>query len=136
MAVQTSIFKTKENQIALSFLEEYVVIFGSAIRTGFSIRNRLGADTGKTKRQLESEISKQLETRYGLSSTDARNAYSKAEATYASQVELVDLYIDSRYESIKAVNKSIKKLEKQLAKAQKQNNESKIKQLKKKFTTN
>ncbi len=118
----------------MSFLSEYAVIFGSAIRTGFSIRNKLGASPDKTKRQLESDISKQLEFRYGLSSTDARNAYSKAEAAYASQVELVNLYIDERYESIKAVNKSIKKLEKQLVKAQKQNfSELKIKHIKKKL---
>jgi hypothetical protein len=83
--------------------------------------------------QLESEISKQLEFRYGLSSTDARNAYSKAEAAYASFVELVNLYIDEGYESIKAVNKSIKKLEKQLVKAQKQWDEFTIKRIKKKL---
>ncbi len=117
----------------MSFLSEYAVIFGSAIRTGFSIRNKLGANTDKTKRQLESDIAKQLEFRYGLSSTDARNAYSKAEAAYASQAELVDLYIDSRYESIKAVKKSIKKLEKQLVKAQKQSNDLKIKHINKKL---
>jgi IS605 OrfB family transposase len=133
VTIQTSIFNNQENVAALDFLEEYAVIFGSAIRTGFSIRNKLGANTGKTKRQLESDISKQLEFRYGLSSTDARNAYSKAEATYASQVELVNLYIDERYESIKAVNKSIKKLEKQLVKAEKQWDELKIKHIKKKL---
>ncbi len=132
VTIQTSILKNQENVAAVDFLEEYGVIFGSAIRTGFSIRNKLGA-TDKTKRQLESEISKQLEFRYGLSSTDARNAYSKAEATYASQIELVNLYIDERYESIKAVKKSIKKLEKQLVKAQKQNQELKIKHIKKKL---
>jgi IS605 OrfB family transposase len=133
VTIQTSILKNEDNVAALSFLEEYGVIFGSAIRTGFSIRNKLGADTNKTKRQLESEISKQLEFKYGLSSTDARNAYSKAEATYASFLELVNLYIDERYESIKAANKSIKKLEKQLVKAQKQNNQLKIKHIKKKL---
>jgi IS605 OrfB family transposase len=133
VTIQTSIFRNQDNVAALCFLEEYAVIFGSAIRTGFSIRNKLGADTNKTKRQLESDISKQLELKYGLSSTDARNAYSKAEAIYASQVELVNLYIDERYESIKAVKKSIKKLEKQLVKAEKQWDELKIKQIKKKF---
>ncbi len=133
VTIQTSIFNNQDNVAALSFLEEYGAIFGSAIRTGFSIRNKLGADTNKTKRQLESDISKQLEFRYGLSSTDARNAYSKAEAAYTSQVELVNLYIDSREESIKSINKSIKKLEKQLVKAEKQNNELKIKHIKKKL---
>jgi hypothetical protein len=133
VTIQTSIFNNQDNAAAMSFLSEYAVIFGSAIRTGFSIRNKLGANTDKTKRQLESEISKQLEFRYGLSSTDARNAYSKAEAAYSSQAELVNLYIDERYESIKAVNKSIKKLEKQLVKAQKQSNELKIKQINKKL---
>jgi IS605 OrfB family transposase len=133
VTIQTSILKNQDNVAGLCFLEEYAVIFGSAIRTSFSIRNKLGADTNKTKRQLESDISKQLELKYGLSSTDARNAYSKAEATYASQVELVNLYIDERYESIKAIKKSIKKLEKQLVKAEKQNNELKIKHIKKKL---
>ena len=133
LAIQTSIFKTDENKLSLEFLEEYGNIFGSAIRTGFSIRNKIGRDTKQTKRQLETEISKHLEIKYNLSSTDARNAYSKAECTYASQVELVDLYIDERQEQIKVVNKSIKKLEKQLAKAQKQNNGFKVKQLHKKL---
>jgi IS605 OrfB family transposase len=133
VTIQTSIFNNQDNVASLSFLSEYAVIFGSAIRTGFSIRNKLGADTNKTKRQLESDISKQLELKYGLSSTDARNAYSKAEATYDSQVELVNLYIDERYESIKSINKSIKKLEKQLVKAEKQWDQLKIKQIEKKL---
>ncbi|MEC4887332.1 MAG: hypothetical protein SAL70_39385, partial [Scytonema sp. PMC 1070.18] len=125
--------RTENNLITIDFLNEYAAIFGSAIRTGFSIRNHIGANTNKTKRQLESEIYKQLEFRYGLSSTEARNAYSKAEATYTSQVELVEIYIDQRYESIKAVNKTIRKLEKQLALAEAQNKKSEIKRLKKKL---
>lgn len=133
VTIQTSIFNNSDNIDAISFLEDYGVIFGSAIRTGFSIRNKVGASPDKTKRQLQSYISKQLEFRYGLSSTDARNAYSKAEAAYASQVELVDLYIDERYESIKAVKKSIRKLEKQLVKAQKQSSDLKIRHINKKL---
>ncbi len=133
VTIQTSIFNNQDNVAALSFLSEYAVIFGSAVRTGFSIRNKLGSDTDKTKRQLESYISKQLEFRYGLSSTDARNAYSKAEAAYTSQVELVNKYIDERYESIKAVKKSIRKLEKQYCKALKQWDELRIKYIKKKL---
>ncbi len=63
VALQTSI-GAENNQMAIDFLSEYAAIFGSAIRTGFSIRNKIGANTNKTKRQLESEISKQLEFRY------------------------------------------------------------------------
>ena len=132
VAIQTSILRLDDNKAALEFLEEYGAIFGAVIRTGFSIRNKIGK-TKQTKRQLESEISKQLEIRFGLSSTDARNAYSKAEAVYSSQIELVELYIDERYDAIKEVNKSIKKLEKQRDSAERQNNERKIKQLKKKL---
>lgn len=126
VAIQTSILRLDDNKAALEFLEEYGAIFGAVIRTGFSIRNKIGK-TKQTKRQLESEISKQLEIRFGLSSTDARNAYSKAEAVYSSQIELVALYIDERYNAIKEVNKSIKKLEKQRHSAERQNNERKIK---------
>lgn len=71
VTIQTSVFNNQENAVSLSFLDEYAAIFGSAIRTGFSVRNKIGTDTNKTKRQLESDISKQLELKYGLSSTDA-----------------------------------------------------------------
>lgn len=68
VAIQTSIFKTDENKLSLEFLEEYGNIFGSAIRTGFFIRNKIGRNTKQTKRQLETEISQHLENKYKLSS--------------------------------------------------------------------
>ncbi len=109
--------KTPENKNALEYLEEYGAIFGQAIRKGYSERNKIGK-TDKKSRELESFICKQLEEKYKLSASEARNAYNKSSAAYDSQSELVDLYIDESFDRIRELRRTIKKLEFKLKKAQ------------------
>ncbi len=109
--------KMPENKQALEYLEEYGEIFGQAIRQGYSERNKIGL-TEKKARELESNICKQLEEKYKLSASEARNAYNKSSAAYDSQAELVDLYIDESFDRIRELRRTIKKLELKLKKAQ------------------
>lgn len=114
--IQTIANSSDKNQIALEYLQEHGVVFGRATRTAFAIRNRIGK-TDKKASELEKSICKELEARYGLSNTEAKNAYNKAEAAYKSQAELVDLYIEENYDRIRGICKAIKKLEIKLGKA-------------------
>ncbi|KYC35314.1 hypothetical protein WA1_09200 [Scytonema hofmannii PCC 7110] len=132
VTIQTTAAKNIQNQTALDYLEEYGVIFGQAVRTAFALRNRIGK-THSLESELEKLICKELERRFGLSNTEAKNAYNKAVATYSSQSELVDLYIDDNYDRIKAVRRTIKKLEFKLDKAVKSGQESTAKKLRKKI---
>ena len=109
--------KTPENNQALNYLDEYGMIFGQAIRKGYSERNKIGK-TDKKSREIESFICKQLEENYKLSSTEARNAYSKSSAAYDSQAKLADIYISESFDRIKELRRTIKKLEFKLKKAQ------------------
>ena len=106
-----------ENKQALEYLEEYGAIFGQAIRKGYSERNKLGK-TDKKARELESLICKQLEEEYKLSGSEARNAYNKSSATYNSQSELVDIYINESFDRVRELRRTIKKLEFKRKKAQ------------------
>ncbi len=109
--------KMPENKNALDFLEEYGIIFGQAIRKGYSERNKIGK-TDKKARELECFICKQLEEKYKLSASEARNAYNKSSAAYDSQAELVDLYIDESFDRIRELRRTINKLEFKLKRAQ------------------
>jgi len=109
--------KTPENKQALDYLDEYGAIFGQATRKGYSERNKIGK-TDKKSREIESFICKQLEENYELSSTEARNAYSKSSAAYESQEELADLYISESFDRIRELRRTIKKLEFKLKKAE------------------
>ena len=102
--------KIPENKQALEYLEEYGALFGQAIRKGYSERNKIGK-TDKKARELESFICRQLEEEYKLSASEARNAYNKSSATYDSQSELVDIYIDESFDRIRELRRTIKKLE-------------------------
>ena len=124
--------KIPENKKALEYLEEYGAIFGQAIRKAYSERNKIGK-TDKKAGELESFICKQLEEKYKLSASEARNAYNKAFAVYKSQAELVDLYIDESYDRIKELRKTIKKLNFHLKKAQDSGQTSTASKLKKKI---
>ncbi|GAA6621376.1 IS200/IS605 family accessory protein TnpB-related protein [Scytonema sp. NUACC26] len=132
ITIQTTAIKNNQNQKALDYLEEYGVIFGQAIRTAFALRNRIGK-TQTTESEIEKLICKELEKRFGLSNTEAKNAYNKADATYSSQSELVDLYIDENSDRIREVRRTIKKLEFQLDKAVKSGQESTAKKLRKRI---
>ncbi|MUG91409.1 IS200/IS605 family element transposase accessory protein TnpB [Scytonema sp. UIC 10036] len=132
ITIQTLATDSNDNKIALDYLQDYAVIFGQATRTAFSKRNRIGKTKTKES-ELEKQICKELETRFGLSNSEAKNVYNKASAAYASQAELVDLYIDEAYDSTKGVRKTIKKLEFKLNKATVAGQTSTVKKLKKKL---
>ncbi|MBO3463387.1 IS200/IS605 family accessory protein TnpB-related protein [Aetokthonos hydrillicola Thurmond2011] len=132
VTIQTVVKSSPENEIGLDYLEEYGKVFGQATRTAFSIRNRIGK-TDKKAFELEKLICKELETRYGLSNTEAKNAYNKASAVYDSQLELVDLYIEENIDRIKGIRKTIKKLEFKLNKANKSGQQTVVKNLKRKI---
>ena len=116
ITIQTIAANNVQNQPALNYLEEYGDIFGQATRTAFSLRNRIGK-TKLKESELEKTICKELEKRFGMSNSEARNVYTKASANYASQAELVDLYIEENFDRIKEIRRTIKKLEFKLKKA-------------------
>ena len=132
VTIQTAATNTIENKTALDYLSEYGVIFGQATRTAFSLRNRIGKTQIKES-ELEKSICKELEKRFGISNTFARNAYNKADGLDKSQSELVDLYIQDNYDRIKEINRTIRKLEFKLKKAADSGQESTVKKLKKKI---
>ncbi|MBR8833256.1 MAG: IS200/IS605 family accessory protein TnpB-related protein [Stigonema ocellatum SAG 48.90 = DSM 106950] len=132
ITIQTTATSTIQNKAALDYLQEYGVVFGQATRTAFSLRNRIGKTETKES-ELEKTICKELEKRFGMSNSEAKNVYNKASATYASQVELADLYIEDNYERIKEIRRTIKKLEFKLNKAVVSGQESTVKKLKRKI---
>ncbi|MEC4818215.1 MAG: IS200/IS605 family accessory protein TnpB-related protein [Scytonema sp. PMC 1069.18] len=132
VTIQTTAIYNNQNQTALDYLEEYGVIFGQATRTAFALRNRIGKTKTKES-EIEKLVCKELESRFGLSNTEAKNAYNKAKAVYSSQSELVDLYIDDNYDRIKEIRRTINKLEFKLDKAAKSGQESTAKKLRKKI---
>ena len=132
VTIQTTATNTIQNKTALDYLSEYGVIFGQATRTAFSLRNRIGK-TQLKEAELEKSICKELEKRFGISNSEAKNAYNKADALYKSQSELVDLYIEDNYDRIKEIRRTIKKLEFKLDKAAASGQESTVKKLKKKI---
>lgn len=115
ITIQTLIPES-DNKLALDYISEFGIIFGSCIRTAFNIRNRMGRVTSSTKK-LKTDIAKELEIRYGVSNTEARAACTLALANYDSQAALTDIYIMEKYEAIKGIERSIKKLEKLAKKA-------------------
>ncbi len=132
ITIQTTATNTIQNKTALDYLSEYGTIFGQATRTAFSLRNRIGKTQIKES-ELEKSICKELEKRFGISNTFAKNAYNKADASYKSQSELVDLYIEDNYDRIKEIRRTIRKLEFKLNKAAASGQESTVKKLKKKI---
>ncbi|KYC43847.1 hypothetical protein WA1_01445 [Scytonema hofmannii PCC 7110] len=116
VTIQTIVPELEANIKGLEYLDEYNAVFGQAIRKGFSLRNQIGKTTLKES-SLEKLICKELETRFGLSNSEAKNAYNKAEGVYSSQAELVDTYIDDNYNRIKGIRKSIGKLRGKIKKA-------------------
>ncbi|WP_243147061.1 PspA/IM30 family protein [Scytonema sp. UIC 10036] len=123
---------TNQNKPALDYLEDYGILFGQATRTAFVLRNRIGKTTTKES-ELEKTICKELEKRFGISNSEAKNAYNKATAAYSSQAELVDLYIEDNYDCIKEIRRTIKKLEFKLNKAVVLGQETTAKKLKKRI---
>ncbi|MUG93982.1 IS200/IS605 family element transposase accessory protein TnpB [Scytonema sp. UIC 10036] len=132
VTIQTTATNNIQNKTALDYLEEYGVIFGQATRLAFSLRNRIGKTQSKES-ELEKTICKELEKRFGISNSEAKNAYNKASATYSSQAELVDLYIEENYDRIRETRRTIKKLEFHLNKAIASGQESTAKKLKRKI---
>ncbi len=132
ITIQTMANSTIKNKLAFDYLSEYGDVFGQAIRTAFSLRNRIGKTQIK-ELELEKTICKELEKRFVMSNSEAKNAYNKASASYASQVKLVDLYIEDNYERIKGIRRTIKKLEFKLNKAVASGQESTAKSLKRKI---
>ncbi len=116
ITIQTMASSNTQNKVALSYLEEYGDIFRQATRTAFSLRNRIGK-TQLKESELEKNICSLLEKRFGMSNSEAKNVYNKASATYASQSELVDLYIEENLERIREIHRTIRKLEFKLKKA-------------------
>ena len=132
VTIQTTATNSIQNKTALDYLSEYEVIFGQATRTAFSLRNRIGK-TQLKESELEKSICKEVEKRFGISNSEAKNAYNKADALYKSQSELVDLYIEDNYNRIKEIRKTIRKLELKLNKAAACGQESTVMKLKKKI---
>jgi IS605 OrfB family transposase len=108
VTIQTQSSQAKENQVAISYLKEFAVVFGRASRTSFGIRNRQGK-TNDSSKALRTSIATEIETRYGLSNSEAKNASLKGIAAYDSQAALVDIYIAEANERIKATRKGIGK---------------------------
>ncbi|MUG95974.1 IS200/IS605 family element transposase accessory protein TnpB [Scytonema sp. UIC 10036] len=132
ITIQTIAPNSPDNTIALDYLRDYALVFGQATRTAFSKRNRIGQNKTKES-EIEKQICKELETRFGLSNSEAKNVYNKASAAYASQAELVDTYIDEAFDRIKGISKTIKKLEFKLSKAVASGQTSTVKKFKKKI---
>jgi IS605 OrfB family transposase len=130
ITIQTLIPTTNENKIGIDYITEFGVIFGRCIRTAFNIRNNKGK-VETPSQQLKTDIAKELESRYGVSNTEARCAAVLGLANYDSQASLVDTYITSKYEAIKGIKRSIIKLESKLKKATKINDTWTVKNLKK-----
>lgn len=130
ITIQTLIPTTNENKIGIDYITEFGVIFGRCIRTAFNIRNNKGK-VETPSQQLKTDIAKELESRYGVSNTEARCAAVLGLANYDSQASLVDTYISSKYEAIKGIKRSIIKLESKLKKATKINDTCRVKNLKK-----
>jgi IS605 OrfB family transposase len=116
VTIQTIVPELEANIKGLEYLQEYNAVFGQAIRKGFSLRNQIGQTTLKES-SLEKLICKELEARFWLSNSEAKNAYNKADAVYSSQAELVNRYIEDNYHRIKGIKKSIGKLRGKIRKA-------------------
>lgn len=132
VTIQTQINKSDENKIGLDYLQEYGELFGRATRTAFTMRNRIGKTDTKDS-EIEKFICKELESKFGLSNSEAKNVYNKASAVYSSQSELVDLYIEENFDRIRGIHQAIKKLEFKLNKAIASGQDSMVKKLKKKI---
>lgn len=132
VTIQAKINKFDNNKIGLDYLQEYGEIFGRATRTAFAMRNRIGK-TDTKESELEKFICKELESKFGLSNSEAKNVYNKASAVYSSQSELVELYIEENFDRIKGIHQTIKKLEFKLNKAIAAGQDSTVKKLKKKI---
>ncbi len=129
VTIQTHSPQNEENQVAIDYLKEFAVTFGSAIRTSFCIRNRQGK-TGQSSKTLRTSIAAEVEKRYGLSNSEAKNASLRGMATYDSQAALVDTYIQEANERIKAARKGIGKNYGLIKKAQKINDRFEVRRLK------
>ncbi len=132
VTIQTQINKCVENKIGLEYLQQYGELFGRATRTAFAMRNRIGK-TDKKDSELEKFICKELESKFGLSNSEAKNVYSKASALYSSQSELVELHIEENLARIKGIYQALKKLEFQLNKAIASEQIARVKKIKKKI---
>jgi IS605 OrfB family transposase len=130
VTIQTRSPQIEENEVAINYLNEFGVTFGRAIRTSFCLRNRLGK-TKESSKSLRTSIANELETRYGLSNTEAKNASLRGLAAYDSQAALVDIYIEEASCRIKAIRKSIGKNYGLIKKAKKIDDRFEVRRLKK-----
>ena len=130
VTIQTRCSQSESNQAAISYLKEFGVTFGRAIRTSFCLRNQIGKIQERNK-TLRTSIASQVETRYGLSNTEAKNASLRGIAVYDSQAALTDIYIDEAHERVKSIKKSIHKNEALIKKARKANNHREVRRLNK-----
>jgi IS605 OrfB family transposase len=128
VTIQTLIPSREDNQKALAYLKEFAVIFGRAIRSSFAIRNRLGRTKTKDK-ILRSEIASQIQSRFGLSNSEAKNAALRGIAAYASQAALVDIYIEEAKEKISKTRQGIHKANAKIKKAASINDKFELRRL-------
>jgi IS605 OrfB family transposase len=129
VTLQTHALQVEENQVAIDYLKEFAVVFDSAIRTSFCSRNRQGKTTDNNK-TLRTSIAAEVEKRYGLSNSEAKNASLRGITAYDSQAALVDIYIEEASERIKATRKGIGKNYGLIKKAKKVNNTLEVRRLK------
>ena len=130
VTIQTRSPQLEENQVANNYLKEFGITFGSAIRTSFCLRNRQGK-TKESSKSLRTSIACEIETRYGLSNSEAKNASLRGIAAYDSQTSLIGLYIEESHEKIKVTRKGIGKNHGLLKKARKLKNCQEVRRLKK-----
>jgi hypothetical protein len=92
VTLQTRSPQTEENQVAISYLKEFGITFGRAIRASFCLRNQQGKIKRRSK-TLRTSIAAEIEKRYGVSNSEAKNSALRGIAAYDSQAALVDIYL-------------------------------------------
>jgi IS605 OrfB family transposase len=129
VTIQTRSPQTKENQVAINYLKEFSVTFGRAIRTSFCVRNRQGKINTSNK-SLRTLIATDIENKYGLSNSEAKNASLRGIAAYDSQAARVSIYLDEANERIKVTRRGIGKNYGLIKKAKKINDKFEVCRLK------
>jgi IS605 OrfB family transposase len=129
VTLQTRSPQTEENQVAISYLKEFGITFGRAIRASFCLRNQQGKIKRRSK-TLRTSIAAEIEKRYGVSNSEAKNAALRGIAAYDSQAALVDIYMEEAQERIQAIRKGIGKNYGLIKKAKKINDNFEVRRLK------
>ncbi len=129
VTIQTRSPQAEGNQVAISYLKEFGITFGRAIRTSFCIRNRQGK-TNTNNKNLRTSIAAEIEKKYGVSNSEAKNASLRGIAAYDSQVALVGIYLEEANERIKVTRRGIGKNYGLIKKAKKINDKFEVCRLK------